>query len=150
MSREPFALTITLDHDYQFSVDFRQPGVPALTVDEPEPLGQGQGPNPVRLLAAAVGNCLGSSLLFCFRKAHIEVTGLQVDVQGSTARNPEGRLRVEKLTVALRPQFADGPPARWQRCLEIFEDFCLVTQSVRDGLEVDVSVLPTPAEVPTT
>jgi hypothetical protein len=29
-----------------------------------------------------------------------------------------------------------------RRCLELFEDFCVVTQSVRSGIAVDVSVEP--------
>jgi len=29
-----------------------------------------------------------------------------------------------------------------QRCLELFEDFCVVTQSVRAGIAVDVAVEP--------
>ena len=42
--------------------------VPVLTGDEPAPLGTGQGPSPVQLLCAAVGNCLSDSLLFALRK----------------------------------------------------------------------------------
>ena len=37
--------------DYQFEIDFGE-GVPALLADEKVPLGQGQGPTPVQLLAA--------------------------------------------------------------------------------------------------
>jgi hypothetical protein len=52
-----FALTMDLQDDYRFLVDFGQDGVPPLLMDEPEPLGEGTGPNAARLLAAAVGNC---------------------------------------------------------------------------------------------
>ena len=36
------------------------------------------------------------------------------------------------------------PPrdATLQKCLGMFEDFCVVTQSVRDGLDVEVKVEP--------
>ena len=47
--------------DYQFDIQFGA-AVPALLCDEPEPLGQGLGPSPVQLLAAAVGNCLSDCL----------------------------------------------------------------------------------------
>jgi uncharacterized OsmC-like protein len=53
--------------DYQFDVEFAT-DLPTWRVDEPPPLGQGQGPTPVQLLAAAVGNCLSDSLLFALRK----------------------------------------------------------------------------------
>jgi hypothetical protein len=33
-----------------------------------------------------------------------------------------------------------------QRCLELFEDFCVVTQSVRAGINVEVDVEPTAGE----
>jgi hypothetical protein len=48
---------------YQFRADFGDDGIPSLVVDEPAPLGGGTGPNPARLLATAVGNCLSSSLI---------------------------------------------------------------------------------------
>lgn len=140
MSDRPFTVSLTLDRDYRFSVDFEQPGVPELIVDEPPTLGSGTGPNPVRLLAGAVGNCLGSSLLYCLRKARIDVAGLHIQVQGTTTRDERGRLRVADLQVRLHPAFPVEPPERYQRCLEIFEDFCIVTQSVRNGISVDVSV----------
>ena len=49
--------------DYQFTMAFGG-DAPEWLADEPPPLGQGAGPSPVQLLAAAVGNCLSDSLLF--------------------------------------------------------------------------------------
>lgn len=34
-----------------------------------------------------------------------------------------------------------GDQARMARCLDLVEDFCLVTESVRSGTDVDVDVL---------
>ena len=38
-------------------------------MDEPEPMGENSGPNAGKVLAAAIGNCLTASLLFCLQKA---------------------------------------------------------------------------------
>ncbi len=97
MEQRDFAPTLTLRSGYEFSVDFGQPPVADLRLDEPAPLGQGHGPNAARLLAAAVGNCLSASLLLCLRKARIDVPELRTTVTGSIMRNERGRLRIGEI-----------------------------------------------------
>ncbi len=140
--RDSFAVTLSRVDGYKFEVDFGVEGVPRLLVDEPAPLGEGAGPNPTRMLAAAVGNCLAASLLFCLSKARVEVSDIKVRVEGTTARNERGRLRVEGLAVTLEPTLPAGATGALNRCSGLFKDFCIVTQSVRDGLDVDVQVKP--------
>lgn len=135
-----FTLALTLTDGYAFVVDFEPDGVPPLLVDEAPPLGAGRGPNPARLLGAAVGSCLGASLLFCLRKAHIDVQQLHTSVEGTLVRNERGRLRIGEIKVRLAPQIAAEQRDRMSRCLELFEDFCIVTESVRQGIAVDVEV----------
>lgn len=150
MDEHPFAIRLQLRDGYQFDVAFDQPGVPPLRTDETRPLGDGAGPNPTRLLAAAIGNCLGASLLFCLRKSRVDVTGLTVRVTGTLARNPRGRLRIATVRVALEPLIPAEQQAGLARCREIFEDFCLVTESVRHGLTVETTLAartPEPASV---
>jgi organic hydroperoxide reductase OsmC/OhrA len=137
-----FDVSLRLDHGYQFRADFGLPGVAQLTLDEAVPLGDGTGPNPAGLLAAAVANCLASSLLLCLRKARIEVSGMAASAAGTMARNEKGRLRVTAINVTLTPSVAEGDIPRMDRCLEIFEDFCPVTAAVRKGVDVRVTVEP--------
>src|SRR3989304_7378379 len=108
----PFALTLAFKGGYEFAVDFEQPGVPHLIVDEHPPLGAGRGPNPTRMLATAVAHCLASSFLFCVRKARIDVKALSVRVEGTTVRNQRGRLRIGELKGRLAPGGRGGGRGR--------------------------------------
>jgi organic hydroperoxide reductase OsmC/OhrA len=143
-SRE-FSVELRLEEGYRFTVDFGAAGVQPLEVDEPEPLGRGAGPNAVRLLGVAVGNCLAASLLFCLERSRVAVTGLKATVEGTMLRNEQGHFRVSGITVRLQPGIATEDRSRIERCLNVFEDYCVVTQSVRDGLRVDVTVEPASA-----
>jgi len=126
--------------DYEFRVRFDSPSIPDIIMDEPEPLGKGAGPNASRLLSAAVGNCLSSSLIFCLSKSRIPVNELKASVETVIRRNEKGRWRVAGLKVKLRPFLREEDIPQSKRCLEIFEDFCIVTESVRKGIPVEVDV----------
>lgn len=138
-----FTLTLDAREGYEQIADFHLEGVAPLVVDEPPPLGAGTGPNPSRLLGAALGSCLGASLLFCLRKARIDVQGLRTTVEGVLGRNERGRLRIRSMSVRLEPVVPLAEHDRMARCVEIFEDFCVVTASVRPGIDVQVEVVPT-------
>ncbi|MBI4408206.1 MAG: OsmC family protein [Gemmatimonadetes bacterium] len=142
MSEESFAVELVQRDGFEFGVDFDGDGLLDLRVDEPPPLGGGRGPNAARLLAAAVGHCLSASLLFCLRKARVEVGGIRTRVQGSLVRNEHGRLRVGELRIALQPELEPADRDRIGRCLEVFEDFCLVGQSVKRGIPLHIEVEP--------
>ena len=135
-----FTLSVDQIHDYAFRVRFDKPEIPDLTVDEPPPLGQNRGPNPSRLLAAAIANCLCASLVFCTRRARVELGPVHADVKMQLVRNENKRLRVGKVEVVIDPGLPAAERDKAARCLEIFEDFCIVTQSVRDGIDITVSV----------
>jgi len=131
---------LKLIQDYRFNVEFDVEGVPNLVVDEPKPVGEGVGPNPERLLSAAVGHCLSSSLLYCLHKARVKVRNLETNVKANTWRNEQGRLRVRNIEVQMQLDVQKEDKVRVSRCLKIFEDYCTVTQSVRKGIEVNVNV----------
>ncbi len=143
MSEEGLSVTLEIEKGYGFLVDFHQEGLTPFLVDEPPPLGEGRGPSAARMLAAAVGHCL--SALYCLRKARIPVTGMQTVVEGSFMRNERGRLRIGGIKVTIQPKVSAEDQDRMGRCLELFEDFCVVTQSVRGGIAVNVDVVPVSA-----
>ncbi|MDR7522984.1 MAG: OsmC family protein [Armatimonadota bacterium] len=131
---------LTQHEGYRFAVEMEQPHW-ALTVDEAPPIGRGQGPNPARMLAVAVGHCLSSSLQFCLQKSRVEGARITTEVTASIRRNDRGRWRVAGLNVEIDVSGVD--PAQQgsvERCRQLFEDFCIVTESVRHGVPVDVAV----------
>jgi uncharacterized OsmC-like protein len=142
--RKPIALE--REQGYRFRVKFNRAGVADLITDEREPIGGGEGPSPGMLLQTAIANCLASSLLFCLEKARLEVKDLEAEVEAVTGRNEEGRMRIQRVRVRLMPTMGGGDVQKVGRCLDIFEAFCLVTESVRQGLPVDVDVAPRSAE----
>jgi uncharacterized OsmC-like protein len=137
-----FDLSLEKQRDYQFLIDFGIAGVSPLLADEPPPLGEGVGPGPSRLLGAALGNCLAVSLQFCLERARIPVNGMTVRVHGIVARNDAGRLRIPRVEVHLEPRVAEEDIPRLQRCIDVFEDYCTVSASVRGGIDVAVTVEP--------
>ncbi len=143
-----FEVALTLRDGYAFTVDFAAGEGPPLVVDELPPLGEANGPNPARLLAAAVGSCLGASLLFCLRRSRVEVLQLRTTVEGTIVRNERGRLRIGGIRVRLAPEVTVEQRERMGRCLDLFQDFCIVTESVREGISVDVEVENAPVAAP--
>jgi len=139
---QPFQIHLKLHDGYRMSADFGLPGVAPLVLDEPLPLGAGEGPNAARVLATAVGHCLSASLLFCLRKAHVDVQDLHATVDATLARNEKGRLRITNLHVRLEPLVPPDQRDRTARCIELFEDFCLVSRSVSQGIAIATEVAP--------
>jgi uncharacterized OsmC-like protein len=127
------------DQDFRFAINFGD-GVPVLYGDEPAPLGKGTGPSPSQLLAAAVGNCLSDSLLFALRKFKQSPEPIQTTATAIIDRNPENRLRVLNINVRLTLGALRASLEHLDRALGQFEEFCTVSQSVRQGIPVTVEV----------
>lgn len=132
-----FSVHLRLLSGFKFEIDFGDAG--QLLSDEPPPLGDGDGPNPSRLLAAAVANCLAASLLFAIRKFKEDPGEVSAEVKGELERQ-DGRWRIGKLQVELQLGTDAAAIPHLERALSQFENFCVVTQSVRQGIEVTVQV----------
>lgn len=141
MSDARFSLTVEQESDYVFRVRFDDTDIPDLLTDEPEPLGDGSGPNPSRMLVAAVANCMSASLLFSLRKFKNTPGTLVTKATAHLGRSPEGRLRVERIDAEIALPEMAGSYAQLERILGQFEQFCVVTESVRTGVAVNVRVV---------
>jgi len=136
-----FTIELMQQSDYRFEVRFDNPAVPPLLTDETAPLGGDAGPNPARLLATAVANCLAASLLFAMRKFKNEPEAMRAIATVSMTRNAQRRLRIGRISVDLHVGVLAAELRMLHRILDQFEDYCVVTQSVRAAIPVDVRVL---------
>ena len=137
---QQFSITVQQESDFVFRIAFEDTEIPDLFTDEPPPLGGNTGPNPSRMLLAAVANCLSASLLFALRKFKNTPGTLNSRATATLGRNDEGRLRVDHIDVTLHLSGNAGDYLQLERVLAQFEDFCVVTESVRAGVQVSVRV----------
>jgi hypothetical protein len=61
---DTFEVTLSQEDRYRFHVDSGDESGALLQTDEPEPLGEGTGPNAARVLATAIVNRLSASLVY--------------------------------------------------------------------------------------
>ena len=99
------------------------------------------GPNPSRMLGMAVLGCLSASFIFCLKKKDFKVEDLNAKAEVTVARNEKGFWRVKNIDVIIKPKI-DTPDMRKRadRCRKMFEDYCIVTQAVREGINVEVTL----------
>ena len=141
MDDDSILVTMDLVGGYEFRVRFSDK-LPELIMDESPPLGSGKGPAASRVLAAAIGNCLSASLLFCLTKTldQIPERSIQAEATCKMVRNEKKKLRVGGLEVRLTINQELEQSVRLQRCLDLFEDFCVVSASIRQGIPILVTV----------
>lgn len=142
-----FTLRLEQQAGFQIKVAFDWKRAPDLLMDEPPPLGEQAGPNASRLLAAAAANCLSASLLFCVFKEEPPEHCLRAEATCVMVRNDKKRLRVGRLEVRLIVADVVKESPRFPRCKDLFEDFCVVSASIRQGIPMTVTVLDEQGEV---
>ena len=106
------------------------------------------GPNPSRMLALAVLGCLSASFIFCLKKRDFKVDDFNGEAEVTITRNDKGFWRIKKIDVNIEPKIENPETLkRAKQCLKqvkdgfsYFEQYCIVTQSVRAGIEVNVNL----------
>ena len=104
-------------------------------------------PNPAEMLCAALAACadgtirmLADLLRVRLTQLDVEVSG-QVDVRGTLGIDRSVAVGFERLAMTARIQAArDTPPARIDRLTDAAERACIVLDTLRRGVPVDVTV----------
>lgn len=137
--KKEFTLDIERIEDYKFKVKFDKESMDELITDESGDIGGEEGPNPSRLLAASTLNCLMASLTLCLEKRRVKIKSLEGKIRAKIER-VKGRLRVTELDATIQPEIDTEDEEKLDKCKEIFENYCVVTQSVRNGIDVNVNL----------
>ncbi|MCB2263346.1 MAG: OsmC family protein [Candidatus Thiosymbion ectosymbiont of Robbea hypermnestra] len=135
-----FTIHLEQQEDYEINVRFDWEQAADLLMDEAPPLGRAAGPNASRLLAAAAANCMSASLLYCLAKNDPPADSLRAQATCTLVRTADKRLRVGGLKVRLIVDDKLVSAERFNRCKDLFEDFCIVSASIRQGIPIEVSV----------
>ena len=142
-----FTIHLEQEEDYAFRVKFDIKKADDILMDEPPPLGERNGPNASRLLAAAAANCLSASLMYCLAKEDVPAHCVKTEATCTMIRNDKKRLRIGRLDVRITAGDELLQSKKLDRCMTLFEDFCVVTASIRDGIAVGVEVMNEAGEV---
>lgn len=145
-----FSVTLRHTEKFQFVSQAHEQGVlhgAPYPSDEPDPIGDNSGPSTPALLASAVGHCLSASLVETLRHAGIQVISLTTEATAVVAPNAEGNPRIRRIDVQIRP-VVDKESRNVQRCIDVFENYCTVCQSIRNAVPVEVKVEWKAAEQP--
>ncbi|MFX1394019.1 MAG: OsmC family protein [Promethearchaeota archaeon] len=106
------------------------------------------GPDAAKLLAMALLGCLNASFLFCLNKRNLTVDDLEAHAEVSFKKIEKGYVRVDKINVKIIPKSNDPTTIkRINQCVRkmknnkmFFEETCIITASVREGIDVDVNI----------
>ena len=142
-----FTINLQQEEGYAFRVKFDIDRADELLLDEPSPLGQDRGPNASRLVAAAAANCLSASLMYCLARKDAPANSIQTSATCTMVRNERNLLRIGRIDVRITATDELLQSKKTGRCLDLFEDFCVATQSLRQGFPVGVEVVNSAGEL---
>jgi len=133
---------IKLEEEMIFKCDLGQIQMNDLFIDEKHKKSVDKiGPNPSKLLALSVLGCLAASFAFCLQKKNFTLSDLEGKAIILSKKNEKGFWRLKKINIKLTPKI-DNPEMRKrvEQCIEVFEQFCFISESLRNGIDLEVKI----------
>lgn len=140
---EGFDAEITCSDGEHATGNFR--GIHELSFDEPEyiEVGEDEHPCPHDYLLAAVGGCQVEILKQCLEKGRVSEYDIEIDIRSKKGRAeiddeiPEtADIRITDMYSEVTVSVPEEDRKRAQRCVEIFEENCPISLSVKAGVEL--------------
>jgi len=130
---------IRLEEEMIFKCDLGQIKMENLFIDEQHKKSKDKiGPNPSKLLALSVLGCMAASFAVCLQKKNFLLSDFEAKAVITSIRNEKGFWRLKKIDIKLNPKI-DNPKMhkRVNQCKKIFEQFCIISESLREGIEIN-------------
>ncbi|MBD3254334.1 MAG: hypothetical protein GF383_04535 [Candidatus Lokiarchaeota archaeon] len=150
MVREENAtIDMVLEEDLIFKSTFSYKKLQSLYIDENiEKKDDLWGPDAAQLLGMAVTGCLCASFVFCLSKRGLSVDNLDAHAEVSFRKTDKNYTRIKDIKVKLVPKANNKDTLkRIKQCMKeikgehmFFEETCIITPSVRDGIDIKVDV----------
>lgn len=134
-----FEADIWWQHQLNFKAELD--GLHKAEIDELEPHGTDLAPNPADYLLLAVGGCLASAFMFSVSKFDVNLKKMHAKVRGKYTRVNE-HVRIERVDVILEvdPSTEKDLKEIKEWCIGVFRNFCVVSESIRKGLPIRVTM----------
>ena len=108
------------------------------SVDEPTSFhGTDLGPSSVEYLLIGLGGCLGTTFIYCLQKRNIKMKSVEIVVDGKLSHvGPKMLLRLTKVDAEIKFK-----PEEINLCINKFREYCIVSNSIADGINVNVNCI---------
>ena len=111
-----------------------------LLMREPFGIGIDYGPEAVTLFTMSAAYCMAASLNYYLAKARVLPTTLRAKGHVEMRLTDEHYRRIKCLDIDIRIEVAEKEHKRLERALSRFNDFCIITESIRGSFPVRVQV----------
>jgi uncharacterized OsmC-like protein len=118
-----------------------------MIIDEPEQMGgTDDGPSPIQVLLMSLAGCLNVTGHEIARQKGLVLRGMKIKIEG--VMNPctflgcsfEERAGFQQIDVKIDPDFNEITPQQLQEWLKETEERCPVTDNIKAGTSVSVSI----------
>ena len=118
-----------------------------MVIDEPQNMGgTDEGPSPIQVLLMSLAGCLNVTCHEIAKQRGLQLNGMKVNIEG--VMNPcaflgcsfEERAGFQNIQVTVDADFENASPEEIAEWLEETENRCPVTDNVRDGTKLSVSI----------
>jgi len=119
----------------------------SMVIDEPQNMGgTDEGPSPIQVLLMSLAGCLNVTGHEVAKQKGLKLNGMKVTIEG--VMNPcafigcsfEERAGFQTIKVMVEPDMENGSPEEIAAWLEETENRCPVTDNVRTGTNLSVSI----------